>query len=142
MKSLPPIASATSAASRASEALAREAESKLLAARINKVAVQGNTKTNDHVIMREIRTLPGDLFKRSDIMRSQRELAQMQYFDPEAFDVKVDPDPSRNKVDITYILAEKSSDQIQMQGGWGAGRVVGSLGLVFNNFSARNRSLT
>ena len=107
-------------------------------ARINKVLVSGNTKTNDHVIMRELRTLPGDLFKRSDIMRSQRELAQMQYFNPEKFDVKVNPDPVRNEVDITYIVEEKSSDQIQLQGGWGAGRIVGQLGLSFSNFSTRN----
>jgi len=107
-------------------------------ARINRVSIKGNTKTNDHVIMREIRTKPGNLFKRSEIMRTQRELAQLQYFDPESFDVKIDPDPSKNKVDITYILAEKSSDQIQLQGGWGAGRVVGSLGLTFNNFSTKN----
>ncbi|MAO33138.1 MAG: outer membrane protein assembly factor BamA [Flavobacteriales bacterium] len=107
-------------------------------ARINKVMVKGNTKTNDHVIMRELRTLPGDLFKRSDIMRSQRELAQMQYFNPEKFDVKVDPDPVRNQVDITYVVEEKSSDQIQLQGGWGAGRIVGQLGLNFGNFSTRN----
>tara|TARA_B100001540_G_scaffold317773_1_gene352784 strand:- start:307 stop:2808 length:2502 start_codon:yes stop_codon:yes gene_type:complete len=107
-------------------------------ARINKVNVIGNTKTNDHVIMRELRSRPGDLFKRSDIIRSQRELAQMQYFDPEAFDVKIEPDQIRNEVDVTYVLAEKSSDQIQLQGGWGAGRVVGSLILTFNNFSTRN----
>ena len=107
-------------------------------ARINRVSIKGNTKTNDHVIMREIRTKPGNLFKRSEIIRTQRELAQLQYFDPEAFDVKIDPDPSKNKVDVTYVLAEKSSDQIQLQGGWGAGRVVGSLGLTFNNFSTKN----
>ena len=107
-------------------------------ARINRVSIKGNTKTNDHVIMREIRTKPANLFKRSEIIRTQRELAQLQYFDPESFDVKIDPDPSKNKVDITYILAEKSSDQIQLQGGWGAGRVVGSLGLTFNNFSTKN----
>ena len=107
-------------------------------ARINKIRVKGNTKTNDHVILRELRTRPGDLFKRSDIMRSQRELAQMQYFNPEAFDVKVEPDQARNSVDITYVVEEKSSDQIQLQGGWGANRIVGSLGLSFNNFSTRN----
>ena len=61
----------------------------------------------------------------------------MQYFDPEKFDVKVDPDPKRNEVDITYIV-EESSDQIQLQGGWGAGRIVGQLGLTFNNFSTKN----
>ena len=107
-------------------------------ARVNKVMIKGNTKTNDHVIMREIRSRPGDLFKRSDIMRSQRELSQMAFFDPEAFDVKVEPDPARNEVDITYVLAEKSSSQIQLQGGWGANRIVGSLNLVFDNFSTQN----
>ncbi len=107
-------------------------------ARVNKVMIKGNTKTNDHVIMRELRTRPGDLFKRSDIMRSQRELSQMQYFNPEKFDVKIDPDQVRNEVNITYVVEEKSSDQIQLQGGWGAGRIVGSLGLTFANFSTRN----
>jgi len=107
-------------------------------ARVNKVMIKGNTKTNDHVIMREIRTRPGDLFKRSDIMRSQRELSQMAFFDPEAFDIKVEPDPARNEVDITYVLAEKSASQIQLQGGWGANRIVGSLNLVFDNFSTQN----
>ena len=107
-------------------------------ARINKIKVTGNTKTNDHVIMRELRTRPGDLFSQTDIQRSMRELSQMQYFNPEAFDVKVEPDQARNSVDITYIVEEKSSDQIQLQGGWGANRIVGQLGLSFNNFSTRN----
>ena len=62
----------------------------------------------------------------------------MAFFDPEAFDVKVEPDPARNEVDITYVLAEKSSSQIQLQGGWGANRIVGSLNLVFDNFSTQN----
>jgi outer membrane protein insertion porin family len=88
--------------------------------------------------MREIRTKPGDLFNRSNIIRSQRELAQLGYFDPEKLNVDIDPDPIKHTVDVGYIVAEKPSDQINLQGGWGAGRVVGSLGLVFNNFSARN----
>ena len=88
--------------------------------------------------MRELRTRPGDLFSQTDIQRSMRELSQMQYFNPEAFDVKVEPDQARNSVDITYIVEEKSSDQIQLQGGWGANRIVGQLGLSFNNFSTRN----
>ena len=98
----------------------------------------GNSKTNDHVIMREIRTKPGDLFKRSDIMRSQGELNNLQYFDPEKFDVKIEPNQSRNTVDITYVVSEKSTDQINLQGGWGAGRVVGSLGFRFTNFSSKS----
>ena len=106
-------------------------------AKVNKVNVIGNSKTNDHVIMREIRTKPGDLFKRSDIMRSQRELNNLQYFDPEKFDVKIEPNQNRNTVDITYVVSEKSTDQINLQGGWGAGRVVGSLGFRFTNFSSK-----
>jgi outer membrane protein insertion porin family len=107
-------------------------------ARLNKFTVIGNSKTNDHVVMREIRTKPGDLFNRSNIIRSQRELAQLGYFDPEKLNVDIDPDPIKHTVDVGYIVAEKPSDQINLQGGWGAGRVVGSLGLVFNNLSARN----
>ncbi len=107
-------------------------------ARLNKINVIGNSKTNDHVVMREIRTKPGDLFNRSNIIRSQRELAQLGYFDPEKLNVDIDPDPIKHTVNVDYLVAEKPSDQINLQGGWGAGRIVGSLGLVFNNFSARN----
>lgn len=106
-------------------------------ARINKVTVVGNTKTNDHVIMREIRTKPGDLFNRSLIMRSQRELATLNYFDPEKLDIDVSPKPENGTVDLTYVVEEKSTDQIELQGGYGAGRVIGTFRLSFNNFSAR-----
>jgi len=107
-------------------------------ARINKVTVTGNTKTNDKVIMREIRTQPGQLFNRSDIIRTQRELAQLGYFDPEKLNVNPKPDPANGTVDVEYIVEEKPSDQIELSGGWGAGQIVGTLGVSFNNFSARN----
>ncbi|MCB0397116.1 MAG: outer membrane protein assembly factor BamA [Flavobacteriales bacterium] len=107
-------------------------------ARISKVLVSGNTKTNDQVILREIRTKPGELFSRSDIIRSQRELSQLGYFDPEAFDVVTTPHPESSTVDIEYVVAERPSDQVELSGGWGGGIVVGTLGLVFSNFSAKN----
>ena len=108
-------------------------------ARINMVLVNGNIKTNDHVIMREIRTKPGDLFKRSDIIRTQRELAALDYFNPETLgNIDIEPDPVRNTVNITYNVEEKSSDKINLQGGWGAGRVIGTLMLEFKNFSSSN----
>jgi outer membrane protein insertion porin family len=105
---------------------------------INKVYVTGNTKTNDRVIMREIRTKPGQLFSRSDIVRTQQELSQMRYFNPEKLAVNPKPNPSDGTVDIEYVVEEQSSDQIELSGGWGAGRIVGTLGLSFNNFSAAN----
>jgi len=107
-------------------------------ATINKVAVTGNTKTNDRVIMREIRTRPGQLFKRSDIIRSQRELSQLGYFDPEKMGVTPTPNQATGMVDIDYQVEEKPSDQIELSGGYGGGRVVGTLGVTFNNFSGRN----
>ncbi len=107
-------------------------------ATINKVSVVGNTKTNDHVIMREIRTKPGELFSRSDIIRSQEELNRLNYFNPQTLGVTPKPDPQTGNVDIEYSVEEKPSDQVELQGGWGAGRVVGTLGLTFNNFSLKN----
>ncbi len=105
---------------------------------INKVTVSGNTKTNDRVIMREIRTKPGQLFSRTDIIRTQRELAQLGYFDQEKLGVNPKPNPTDGTVDIEYVVEEKPSDQLELSGGYGANQLVGTLGLSFNNFSARN----
>jgi len=107
-------------------------------ATINKVSLSGNTRTNDHVVYREIRTRPGQLFSRSDLIRTTRELAQLRYFDPESIQPNVNPDPASSTVDIEYVVEETSSDQIELSGGWGYGRVIGTLGLSFNNFSLRN----
>ncbi|RYD81267.1 MAG: outer membrane protein assembly factor BamA [Sphingobacteriales bacterium] len=107
-------------------------------ATINKVTVVGNSKTHDHVILREIRTKPGQKFSRSDIIRSQRELSQLGYFDAEKLGVTPKPNMQDGTVDIEYTVVEKPSDQIELSGGWGGGRLVGVLGLSLNNFSARN----
>ncbi len=107
-------------------------------ARIRNIIIKGNTKTNDHVVLREIRTKPGDLFNRNDIIRTQRELAQLGFFDPEQFNVNPIPNPANGTVDIEYTVVEKSSDQIELSGGWGGGRLIGTLGLSFNNFSLKN----
>ncbi|MBL7889395.1 MAG: BamA/TamA family outer membrane protein [Bacteroidia bacterium] len=107
-------------------------------ATINKITIVGNTKTNDRVVMREIRTRPGQLFRRSDVIRSQRELSQLGYFDPEKMNVVPTPNPATGTVDIEYTVEEKPSDQIELSGGYGGGRVVGTLGVSFNNFSAKN----
>lgn len=105
---------------------------------INRVTVVGNTKTNDHVIMRELRTRPGQLFSRSDIIRSQSELANLGYFNPEGLNVTPKPNPADGTVDIEYTVEERSSDQLELSGGWGGGTVVGTLGLSFTNFSMRS----
>ena len=108
-------------------------------ATISKILITGNDRTNDHVIRREIRTMPGQKFSRSDLIRTQRELSQLGYFDPEQIGINPIPNPAEGTVDIEYSLVEKPSDQIELSGGWGGfAGFVGTLGLVFNNFSLRN----
>jgi outer membrane protein insertion porin family len=107
-------------------------------ATIDKIMVSGNTKTNEHVARREIRTLPGDLYSREAIIRTVRELAQLGHFDQESINPDVRPHPENGTVDIDYQLVEKANDQIELSGGWGANMFVGTLGLKFSNFSVRN----
>lgn len=123
----------------------------------NRIIIKGNTKTSDHVVLRELRTRPGQKFSRSDITRSLRELSQLGYFDPQAMGVNPIPNPQDGTVDIEYTVAEKANDQIELSGGWGGnnrnrnfqninpqlmqqggfGGFVGTLGLTLNNFSTR-----
>ncbi len=106
--------------------------------RIRSILIKGNTKTNEHVVRREIRTKPGQLFNRSDVMRTQRELSTLGYFNPESLGVNPIQDPRTGTVDLEYTVEEKPSDRLELSGGWGAGRVVMSLGVSFTNFSLRN----
>jgi len=105
---------------------------------INKVTIRGNTKTKDHVVIREIRSKPGQLFNRSDIIRTTRELAQLKYFNAEKIIPDIIPNPVDGTVDIEYSVEETSSDQLELSGGWGMGRLIGTLGVSFNNFSTKN----
>lgn len=108
-------------------------------ATLNKITVSGNDKTNDHVILRQLWTQPGQKFSRSDIIRTQSELSQLGYFDPEQINPNVIPDPINETADIEWQLVERSNDQIQLSGGWGgAFGFVGTLGVTFNNFSVQN----
>jgi len=108
-------------------------------ATVNKIIISGNSRTSDHVILRELRTIPGEKFSRSNIIRTQRELSQLGYFDPEKVVPNPLPNPIDEMVDIEWLLEERPSDQIELSGGFG-GRLgfIGTLGLVFNNFSVKN----
>ena len=107
-------------------------------ARIKEINIAGNTKTSDHVLRRELRTLPGDKFNRELLIRSQREIATLGYFDPEKVGINPVPNAADGTVDINYTVVEKPSDQITLSGGWGGfAGFIGTVGLVFNNFSLR-----
>ena len=105
----------------------------------NKVSVVGNDKTNDHVIYREIRTRPGQLYSKSNVIRTVRELGQLGFFDAQL----ISPDfknvnPNDGTVDLEYTVVERGSSQIELQGGYGGGGFIGTLGLSFNNFAAKD----
>ena len=109
------------------------------AAYFNNVSVVGNDKTNDHVIYRELRTRPGQLYSKADVVRTVRELGQLGFFDAQeiAPDFK-NPNPNEGTIDMEFSVKETGSSQIELQGGYGGGGFIGTLGLSFNNFSIKN----
>ncbi|MDR2908132.1 MAG: BamA/TamA family outer membrane protein [Bacteroidales bacterium] len=107
-------------------------------ATINKVSVEGNTRTNDYVIIRELRVYPGQLFSRTNLINSMNELRMLKYFNDQTITPDVRPNPEEGTADIVYKVEEVGSDQVELSGGWGGGMIVGTLGFSFNNFSVQN----
>ncbi|WP_093024855.1 outer membrane protein assembly factor BamA [Pustulibacterium marinum] len=105
----------------------------------DRIMVSGNDRTNDHVIYRELRTRPGDLYQKTNVVRTVRELSQLGFFDPEQISPEIkNANPNAGTVDVEYKVVEKGSSQVQLQGGYGGGGFIGTLGLSFANFSLRN----
>ncbi|GHS86962.1 membrane protein [Bacteroidia bacterium] len=107
-------------------------------ARINKVEMEGNTRTNDYVIIRELQVYPGELFSRTDLINSINQLRQLRYFNEESIAPDTRPNIEEGTVDIVYKVEEVGSDQVELSGGWGGNMIVGTLGFSFNNFSIQN----
>lgn len=107
-------------------------------ARINKVIINGNDRLYEKVIRRELRVRPGDLFSKNDLMRSAREIAQTGHFNPEAMDIRPEPNEDNGTVDILFNLESKANDQIEFSLGWGQTGIIGKLALKFTNFSIKN----
>lgn len=108
-------------------------------ATIDKVTIEGNDRTHEHVIRREVFTRPGQKFSRSDIIRSQRQIIGLGYFNQETLGIDTPVNPDRGTVDIKYTVEETPSDQLELSAGWGGRQgVIGTLGVTFNNFSLRN----
>ena len=105
---------------------------------LNNVLITGNTRTNEHIARRELYTLPGDLFSKTKIIRSIRQLGVLGHFDPEKINPTPLPDITNGTVDLLYKLEEKANDQFEISGGWGAGMLVGTIGVRFNNVAIRN----
>ncbi|MDE6575590.1 MAG: outer membrane protein assembly factor BamA [Muribaculaceae bacterium] len=107
-------------------------------ARINNVVINGNDRLYEKVIRRELRVRPGDLFSKSDLMRSAREIASTGHFNPETMDIQPEPDEENGTVDIVFNLESKANDQVEFSLGWGQTGLIGKLQLKFTNFSLKN----
>jgi outer membrane protein insertion porin family len=108
-------------------------------ASFNKIVIEGNSKTNDHVIYRELRTKPGELYSKDKLIRTVRELGQLGFFDAEQINPELENvNPDSGTIDVRFDLVESGASQIELQGGYGQGGFIGTLGLSFNNFSMRN----
>jgi outer membrane protein insertion porin family len=106
---------------------------------VDNIIIKGNDRTNEHIVRREIRTRPGAKFSRSDIIRSQREIINLGYFNPESLGIDNPVNQARGTVNIEYQLEEKPSDQLELSAGYGGfSGLIGTLGVVFNNFSLAN----
>ncbi|MDE6370009.1 MAG: outer membrane protein assembly factor BamA [Duncaniella sp.] len=107
-------------------------------ARINNVIINGNDRLYEKVIRRELHVRPGELFSRSDLMRSAREIAQTGHFDPENMDIRPEPNDDNGTVDILFNLTSKSNDQFEFSLGWGQTGIIGKVAIKFTNFSIKN----
>ena len=107
-------------------------------ARINNIVINGNDRLYERVIRRELRLRPGELFSKSDLMRSAREIAQTGHFDPEKLDIQPEPNEENGTVDIVFNLESKANDQIEFSLGWGQTGIIGKVQLKFTNFSLKN----
>ena len=107
-------------------------------ARVNRVVINGNDQLYEKVIRRELRVRPGELFSKSDLMRSSREIAASGHFDPENLDIRPEPNENDGTVDILFNLTSKANDKVQLSFGWGQTGLTGQLALSFSNFSIRN----
>ena len=107
-------------------------------ARINNVIINGNDRLYEKVIRRELRVKPGELFSKTDLMRSAREIATTGHFDPENMDIRPEPNSDDGTVDILFNLTSKSNDQFEFSMGWGQTGVIGKVAIKFTNFSIKN----
>ncbi len=107
-------------------------------ARVNRVIINGNDQLYEKVIRRELRVRPGELFSKSDLMRSAREIAASGHFDPENMDIRPEPNENDGTVDILFNLTSKANDKIQLSFGWGQTGLTGQVALQFSNFSIKN----
>jgi outer membrane protein insertion porin family len=102
------------------------------------INIAGNSQTKDHVVRRELYTLPGETFSRELIQESIRRVSQLNYFSQESLFAgpAIEMNEADRTVDLTYNLEEAGSSQLQLSGTYGRFGIVLQLGFAFNNFSA------
>ena len=105
---------------------------------VENIFISGNEKTRENVIRRELKLYPGDVFSRSKLMRSQRDIWILNYFDNVIPDVTPISD---DKVNLDFFVQEKKSTQrinanVGFTGEYG---VTGGAGIEFDNFMGKGQ---
>ncbi len=76
---------------------------------INRVLIEGNSKTRDNVIRREMRLADGDLFNGSQLRRSNTRLNKLDFF--ETVEITPEPTGSPNALNLRVKVKEKPTGQ-------------------------------
>lgn len=108
-------------------------------AKVHRINIVGNTKTKDKVIRRELLIKPGQTFRRSILLRSQRDVFQLNFFQ----DVQpgLQPLPNGN-VDISLTVLEKPTGTANAGAGYsGLDGLVGTISLVVPNFLGNGQNV-
>lgn len=101
--------------------------------RVRRIDFTGNTRTNEKVLRREMDIFPGDVFNKTKILRSQRNTMILNYFESVIPDMKP---VNEKEVDLIFSIKEKPTEQAQTSIAYSqSDGFIGSVGLVFNNFS-------
>jgi outer membrane protein insertion porin family len=83
----------------------------------DRITFSGNFVTKDHVILRALKTIPGDVFSERNIKQTFLHLARLGIFSPNNILPFFMENKNKNTVDIEWKLKEKVSGKFQIQGG-------------------------
>jgi outer membrane protein insertion porin family len=111
-----------------------------LSSKVRLINIVGNTKTKEKVIRRELMIRPGETFRRSALMRSLREVMQLNYFADVVPDVR---DLPSGDVDLIVKVEEKPTGQVSAGAGYSdQDKLVGNFGLGIPNFRGNGQNVS
>ena len=104
---------------------------------VNKIKIQGNTRTRDIVVRRELRMYPGDQFDGKKLRKSKDRLKNLGYFEDIGYDIE-DTDQADQK-DLVVQVKEAKTGTFSFGGGYSTvDQLVGFIEIEQKNFDISN----